>query len=589
MANNSSVLNLVDIDFDVQKAALVAYLSNQDRFRGYDFAGSDMNVLLDVLAINLQKHAFFTNMSFSEGFIDSAQQKSTIFSHAKDLNYTPRSARSSRANVTVTFQASAENQPYVVQKGQSFSAQIKNQNFIFTIPETLTVSSSNTTFTFTTDVYEGIYVKDSYIFDASAESPSFKINNLNVDTSSLVVNVYEDDAVLGQVFNKTTSLLGLNSSSKVFFLQTDAADASYEVIFGDGVMGYQPKNGSLIVLDYRIATGPKSDGSSVFSINFDPTVPSSEGELTGNINVVTNQVAAGGTLSESVESVRFYAPRHFEVQERAVCSSDFDILLRTQFPEIDAVNAYGGETLTPPQYGKVIVAVSLSNIDGLPQSKQDAFYNFLRPRMMMTEFPIFLEPSFTYIDVTSTINYDINVTTVTDNRIKTLVTAAITDYNSEFLNDFNVTFRYSKFTRVIDDADPSIISNSTDINLCKKIVPLTDIPQTFVLNYDLKVMPLRLYSTNFVFEGEISSFVDDGSGNVKIKKTSDQTTTATTIGSINYTSGFVQINSFQPDSFDGNAITIYVKPVERDISCKTNTILKILPENLKLKVVQVRS
>jgi len=252
-------------------------------------------------------------MAVSEAFLDSSQMEASVLSHAKELNYIPRSARSSRAKIVVNFQASGDNQPYTVEKGTSFTSIIKNESFIFTIPEALSVSSTNTTFSFETYVYEGVYLKDSYIVDTSIDTQRFILTNKNVDTDSLVVTVYEDGSDIGENYTMSSTLLDLNSTSKVYFLQ--ASDlGNYEIIFGDDIIGKKPKNGARVVLDYRISNGSRADGSKEFSINFDPT----NGELleTPEIEVVENSI--GGFERESLDSIKYYAPRHFQVQERAI-------------------------------------------------------------------------------------------------------------------------------------------------------------------------------------------------------------------------------------------------------------------------------
>ena len=194
-------------------------------------------------------------MVLSEAFLDSAQLRNSVLSHAKELNYLPNSVRSSKATVQVSFEVENENLgPYTIQKGSPFTALVKNEAYTFTLPETITVSSSNTTFTFQSDIYEGIYVKDTYTFLDNVENQRFKITNRNVDTNSITVVVYEDNAEIGDVYTKTTTLLGLDETSKVFFIQP-VGNGYFEILFGDNLFGRQPKINSTIVIDYRISAG----------------------------------------------------------------------------------------------------------------------------------------------------------------------------------------------------------------------------------------------------------------------------------------------------------------------------------------------
>lgn len=603
----NTTINVTDIDFDIQKADFLNFLSTQDRFKDYAFTGSSLNVLIDLLTYNTQKNAFFVNMGLAEAYIDSAQKRNSIRSQAKELNYVPRSFVSSKANVTVSFTASGTSQPYIVQKGQSFSATIKNQSFIFSIPETITVSSVNNNFTFTSDIYEGIYVKDTYIVNHTSDTnlARYKISNQNVDLSSLTVNVYEDSSSVADIYLETSSLLGLNSRSKVFFVQTSAVDGNYEILFGDGIMGYSPKNGSRVVLDYRIASGPIADGAASFSINFDPTIPSSQaGELLGNISVQTNQSAAGGLLDEDNETTRFYAPRWFQTQERAVVAQDFEVLLKKQFPEITAIHAFSGQLMNPPQYGVIVIALRLSNIQGLPQSKVDQYALFLRRRMMIEEFPVFIQPDFTYIQISSIVRYNINITSETDDRIRTLVAAAVSQYNSQNLDDFDVTFRESQLINVINAADPAIVSNVTDVQVYKTMVPTVGAASSVIMKFN---MPLRndygptgtthstnimktLTSSTFTYKGDIVTLEDDGNGIVRIVKASNNLLSRIiNVGTIDYTNGIVQINGLVVDAYDGSGINVYVRPVDEDFTATKNTILTIDPSAVNLTIQQVTS
>jgi hypothetical protein len=600
MANTT--LDLVSLDFATQKQSLIASLQAQDRFKDYDFNGSDLSVLIDLLSFNTFKNGFYLNMALSEGFIDSAQLRNNVLSHAKELNYLPRSARSAKATVQVSFSAIGTHQPYVVPKGSSFTAQIKNKSFIFSIPETLTVASANTSFAFTTDIYEGAYVKESFIFDTSSSFPrAFKLSNVNADTDSIVVNVFEDSTVTGTIYQRAISLLDLNDLSQVYFVQTDAVDGNYEILFGDGIVGYQPKNGALITIDYRVSSGTDPNGAGKFTINFDPTTPF--GELTSNMTITTLAPAMGGDTIEDIETTRFYAPRWFQTQERAVTPTDYEVLLKAQFPEIHSLNAYGGEQLTPPQFGKVVIALSIANVQGIPASKQQQYYNFIKSRCTLTIQPIFITPQFSYIQISSVVRYNVNVTNETINRIQTIVMGAIQAFNDQFLNDFNVTFRLSKFQAWIDDCDPSIVSNLTNISVYQKIYPLPMIIQSIVLQFamplvnDLPPLPLThplnaekcMTSSTFSYKGETAILECDNVGNINIvKPKSNQYSFVQSAGTINYDTGVVSITNLQIDSYDGDALYIYVRPRQNDVSCSLNTILVIEPQKIALSIEQIR-
>lgn len=599
-ANNNinSSLNLTSLDFFALKNSFANYLKSQDEFRDYDFDGSALNLLLEELAQNTYKNSFLTNMLFSEGFIDSAQLRSSLFSHAKELNYLPRSSRSAKATVQISFTATGENQPYTIEKGSQLSCLIKSAAYTFSIPETIICASANNNFTFLTDIYEGVYKKDQYIF-LDSENPRFKITNPNVDTTSVGVVVYEDGDQVGQVYTLTNSLLDLTDASKVFFLQTSET-GNYEIYFGDGVIGRQPKLNSTVVIDYRISNGSAGNGARVFSVDFDPT---GLNEVTSTPTATTIEVSKNGDEPESNESIRYYAPRAFQVQERTVTTTDYEIALKQSFPEIDSVSVYGGDEVDPPQFGKVFVAIDIDNVDGLPDSLKTQYYNFLKSRSPLSIDPVIVDPQFTYLAINSLVRYNINITNKSTNRINTLATSAIVDYNTKFLNDFGVTLRYSQLSSIIDNCDISIISNQTDVACYKKTTPLRGVPQDVIISFNLEIsntLPTEgedfpqtnqrsVYSDTFRFGGSTCILEDDGAGNIRILKYSqNELIKVVDVGTVDYGKGTISLHNFSPDDYSGNYFRIFMIPSDKDVPATQNNILSIEPASITVQVEAIR-
>lgn len=602
MSTTSSTFT--ELDFGALKNSLINYMRSQAQFKDYDFTGSDLGVLIDLLTKNTEKGAFYTNMAIAEAFLDSAQLRSSVTSQAKPLNYTPRSRRSTKARIRVDFSASSVSQPYIIQKGRSFSTLIKNESFVFSIPETLTVASSNTDFSFETDIYEGIYVKDSYIFvsDEVDPFPRFKITNPNVDTTSLTVIVFEDGNQIGDQYKLSQTLLGVSDKSKVYFLQA-SEDGNYEVIFGDGVLGRVPKQNSTIVLDYRISNAERANGAALFSINFDPT--GIDTELTGganNPNVVTLIPAMGGAQAESIESIRYYAPRAFQVQERAVTAGDYAILLKTNFPEINAVDVYGGEEENPPLFRNVIISVDIDGIDGLPDSLMNEYYNFIKDRNPLSITPIFKDPIFTYIHVDTLVRYNINISPSSKELISTLVADTISRYNQTYLDDFRVTMRYSKLVKEIDNSDNSIISNISTLQLYKKTEPQTGVPQTLSLSFGVALASGQIdeagaafgydsvvRSSIFTFKGEQVLLKDDGKGYLHVVRRNATTfSSIQPAGTVNYETGDLTITNFNPDNYDGNFFKIFVRPKDLDVKSARRNMLTIEADEVNIVVEALR-
>jgi hypothetical protein len=600
MANTS--LNLTSLDFDTLKDDFKTFLKSQAKFQDFDFEGSNINILLSLLAHNTFKNAFYLNMVASESFLDSAQLAESVRSHAKELNYVPRSARSAKAILDVSFRTNPAipgSTTVVIPKGTGFGATANFKTFNFTVPENITISSANNTFSIQgLEVFEGSYVYDSYLVNYSDETQRFVITNEMVDTDSLTVTVIEDDGVNILSYTKATTLLDLTGASRVYFLQP-GPKKQYEIVFGDGVLGRRPKDGSVVRMDYRVSAGELPNGAARFSLNDD----FASGSLIGAVTVNTNQRARNGAEPEDIESIRYNAPRHFQVQERAVTTNDYEVLLKTQFPEINTVSVYGGEEVYPPRYGKVFVAVDITDVDGLPDSKKLEYYQFLKRRSPLSIDPIFIEPDTVYVLVTSTVNYNINLTPLKPEDIKSLVKENMLEYNETYLNDFKTTLRYSKFIRAIDDAHESIVSNETVVEMYKKMNPTPGEYENFSFNFDVPLHEVEedhgthevkaihtVKSSFFVLDGELVYFEDDGDGAIYVvnQVRTGRHKMIKKIGTVNYESGSVILTNFKCDSYLGAAINVYAKPKSRDISSNKNQILVIEDDGIIITVNKVR-
>ncbi len=601
MANSiNGSLNLLTLDPDSAKASLIQFMQAQSILQSYDFEGSVLNQILSVLACNTFKLNFYYNMISAESWLDSAQLRSSVISHAKSLNYLPRSATSSSLTANIMIPTDGTISVISIPIGTTFSGRVGTGSYNFSTDETSVYTSSNGTFNVQgLTLYEGNYVIDSYIMDYSNPTQEFIINNANVDISSLTVTVTEDNGATVNEYQFASSLLGISSSSLSYFLQCNET-ALYQVLFGDNLFGVQPSDGALITLQYRITVGDAANGVQSLVLNRDVT----GGHLQGSPIVSVLSPSVGGAVAQDIESIRWMAPRYYEAQERAVGEGDYEILLRGQFPEILNVAAFGGETLSPPQWGSVLISVNIANIAGLPQSKQDEYMAFLKPRSMMRL--LFTTPDTLFYSVTSTIHYDINQTTLTSNDLATIVTAAIATYNHVFLDDFKCTLYYSKFVATIDNAHPSIISNETTINVYKEIIPQLGVSQNIVVNLVVPIynaLPpvpathslgedVAVWSSTFSYNGVTVRIEDDSAGNLRLMKFSGSSnptdTYAATIGSVNYATGTLSITGLTLDSYDGDSLKIFAKPATLDIEVVQNNILNFDLDSIDLTVVGIQ-
>ena len=588
MAANSSII-LSNIDFDTHKNTLKQYLRSQTRFQDYDFEGSNMNVLLDILSYNTFHNMFYLNMVASEMFLDSAQIRDSVVSHAKELNYVPRSFRSAEANVNISIVTTDTTKRTIpIPKGTTFTSRFNNRNYTFSTGELVTLTdytvNADTTLTFdglNIQLYEGYYVNDTFTF-VNNNTQRFILSNRNCDIDSATVTVIEDTGANTLVYTKASSLFGVDGDSQVFFVQP-AENETYEITFGDGVSGRKPKDNSIVSVEYRVSNGQLPNGCNTFKA--DTTI---DGEA--DIIISTNSAAAGGSVSEDIESIKYNAPRHFTTQERAVTTEDYENLLKQNFSEINAVSAYGGEDLTPPQFGKVFVAVDLVDVDGLPEVKKDQYYRFLKPRSPVSIDPEFVDPGYTYIEVTSTVNYNLNTTKLSSEDIRTIVTSAIRQYALDNLNDFNRVFRYSKVTNAIDSAQGAIISNETNVKLIKIVTPTLGALQTFDVDFQTEldtslaesVGGYTLQSTRFTYNGERATFQDDGNGTVNIVSTTGSV--ITNIGTIDYETGLVQISGLNISAYEGAGIKVKAVPLSKDVRVVNNIILNIAEDDIRLTI-----
>ena len=598
MTNNS--INLVNLDFNSFKTQLKTYLKSQDTFRDYDFEGSNMSVLLDVLSYNTYTNAFYMNMIGNEMFFDTAILRDSVVSHSKMLNYVPRSFKSARAIVDITVSGGDPTiSSIIAPKGTSFISKVGSNTYVFVTDENVIFTGSGGTYTASdVNIYEGDYLSESFIVNYSNPEQKFVLNNKRIDIDSITVASIEDNGSNTIHYTRATSLLDKTNQSQIYFIQA-AQNEKYEIVFGDGVSGRKPKDNSIILCEYRASSGELPNGAFKFS------PASSIGGLT-NITVTTVSAAIGGSINESIESIKFNAPRYFTAQERAVTTEDYENLLKINFPEVLAVSAYGGQDVSPPEYGKVFVAVDIKQVDGLPSSKKNEYYEFLKSRCPISIEPIIIEPEMTYVYVSSLVKYNINTTDLSYKDIKSLVISNISSFSSTYLNDFNSTLRYSQLVSAIDEANENIVSNETDIEAVKKINPELNSNTPIILNFHFALesgvssgrlrhsdtSATAVYSTTFTYKGLNARIQDDGKGKLNIvKSVLNNPSTAQKLGSagtVNYATGKLTITGLNIQEYSGTSIKIYVRPLLKDITSTRNSILQISVEDVEINVEQVR-
>jgi hypothetical protein len=585
MANTNPSVVLTQLDFDSYKNSLKTFLNSQSQFADWNFDGSNLSVLMDLLSYNTYMNAFYTNMAASEMFLDTAQLRDSVVLRAKELNYCPRSFKSSQAVVNLAITSNAT--ILTIPAGTTFTGKSGSNNYTFSTQENIVISSSNNGVFYANAVtlYEGTTVTDTFVVQPASNTDTqfFTLSNPTVDTSTLTVVSVENNGSTVIPYLQSTTLLDLNSNSAVYFLQ-GADNSLFQVIFGDNVVGRRPADNAVVITTYLATSGQLPNGISIFTPN---------GTIGGSsqIQVTTVSAAQGGDIAESISSIKYNAPRYYATQERCVTWADYQTLMTLTFPEIEAISVYGGETVTPPQYGQVFIALKLYNFDAIPQSKIIEYQQFLNTRAPLTITPQFINPDYTYASVTTTVDYNVNETPLQPADINAFVTSAIQNYNTENLDDFATTLYYSRLVEAIDGAHSSIIANETDYTIMKKLIPNTALNQNYSVNFNVPlyanyppepgVHPATqthtLSSSQFVYNGQLVLLEDDGQGNVRIVQSQADGNhhTLLNIGTINYSTGVVNLISFQPQSYIGDSIRIYCVPANKNNSVTQNQIFEI--------------
>jgi len=563
---NTGFLDVSELSFDGIKSNLKTYLQNQAVFQDYDFEGSNLSALLDILSYNTYYNAYYLNMIGSEMFLDSAQMRSSVISHAKELNYIPKSRTSAKAKVVFTVNTGNDRPSYVIiPAGFIIKTTVDGVNFDFSTSSDLVINSTGTNQYYSDPVYvyEGKLVTEYFNVDGVSR---YVISSENVDTNSLQVTVINSSTnPANTVYNQAYNLYGLNGDSPVFFVQ-GYGDNQYEIVFGDNIFGKGLTNGNIVKVDYRSTNGVLANKASSFS------VPKKLlGLYSVSATVTTGGIAIEGSERESIDSVKFNAPRHYTTQDRAVTKDDFINLILENFPQIQTIQVYGGEEANPPQYGSVIISMIPYGPATIVSSEiKSNIINFLKTKTITTK-PIIVDPEYLFVEIVTNVFYNPSLTQKSTADLKSLVVAQIANYQTLYLNNFGDDLRKSKIVAAIDSADPSIVSNQTYLRAEYRITPVTGTPQVVSFTFGNPIYRpfLRPYangeeeavhSTYFSYVQNNSvlnvTMTDDGMGNLRLYYISTQgipVIVEPNIGTIDYSTGTLNftLNAFDyVDSID---------------------------------------
>lgn len=574
---------ITELDFFQIKEQLKEYLKTQTKFKDYDYEGSNMSVLLDVLAYNTYQNNFYTNMAISEMFLDSAQRENSIISHAKELNYLPRSSKSAMAVIELNIRNSTETTNSItIPKGTKFTTAYLGTNFVFYTKQVYIAQrfQGDLFKAKCVEIYEGEIVSEGFVF--TAERKNYVLLNENIDISSL--EVMSKDLATEYIFK--SDIFGVNATDPVFYVEP-SFDSLYSISFGQNVFGANPPINSEIKVRYQVSSGTAPNGANRFSSAAFP-----------NSSIIVTSPANGGAEKEDLASIKFFAPKSIQIQERAVTSSDYSVLLKQRFPEIQAISVLGGDELDPPQYGKVAISVKLFDETTVSESLLSKYKNYITDKTPLAINPIFIQPKFNYVKLAIDISFSRNLSNKSTQELETLIRSAIQSFTNSNLNDFNKALRISRLGSIINELDASILSNSIVANPIIEYSPTKNlrINPSFEFGAELiKPYPYRnsdgllkyqpaFYSTPFTYGTENAVLMDDGNGNVMVVN-SDFTKNQileNIVGNINYTTGKIVLSDFAIQDYEGRAVSMIATTKDKDIKSLKNTIMTIRDKEVSI-------
>ena len=484
MASNTQI-QVASLDFSGIKQNFINYLQSQTIFKDYNFDGSGLSVLLDVLAYNTQYNAFYLNMVANEMFLDSAQQRSSVVSHAKLMNYVPQSATGAVGMINLTF-TGVNTTTFTIPKNTNFLSEgLNGVNYNYVTTQTTTVPVTANTATFTNiELKQGIPASYSFTVD-SASNPHyiFEIPDPNIDTSTLQVVVQQSSSnTTQQVYESTTDFLTLGPTDTVYFLQ-EGTSGNYQIYFGDGVLGNQLSDGNIVLVSYLSTSG--SAGGLANSYTLMDTLGSA------NAPTINSQgPATFGTDKESIDSIKFQAPKAYASQGRAVSKNDYITIIQqnTLGIPVEAVSVWGGEENDPPVYGQVFIALKPAGAYTLtPTQKQQLIMNVIKPISVLTVEPVIVDPDYTYLQINANVQFLQSQTTLTPGGMQTAVQTSLYNYASTKLNTFNSVFSPFDVYTYINNTDSSIVASDFTVNLQKKFYPTLNVSSSYTFSYNTPI------------------------------------------------------------------------------------------------------
>ena len=578
------ITKFTNLDFDQIKVQIKDYLRANSNFTDFDFEGSNFSVLIDTLAYNTYITAFNYNMTVNESFLDSATLRENVVSLARNIGYVPRSRAAAKAEISFSVTiADTQTSTLDLEAGLVCVGSSNDTNFVFSIPEKIVTtvdSSQNATFSNIT-VYQGTFLQKSFVVDGSLDQ-RFILDNSFIDSATIVVRVRDssNDVSDGREYQVSDNILKIDTSSEVYFLQ-EVQDEKYELLFGDGFFGKKLETGNVIDVSYIITDGKEGNGASNFA--FSGRFRDDNGNIevpTNSIEITTSQNAINGADIESVDSIKYFAPRIYSSQYRAVTARDYEAIIQNIYPNTESVSVVGGEELDPPQFGNVIISIKPKNGDYISDFDRSTILSKLKQYSLSGINQQITDLKVLFVEIDSAIYYDTTkVSNIED--LKSRVTNTLTAFKKSNINKFGGRFKYSKVCQVIDDVDSAITSNITRVIIRRNLKSLINTYAQYELCYGNKFhytdAGFNIKSTGFKIAGsnDICYFTDtprdDGTGVISIVKEAQEegknTVVTKSAGTVDYIKGEIIINTVNITSTvePNNIIEVQAVPESNDV------------------------
>ena len=601
---DTTTKQISELDFETVRNNIATFIANNSDFTDYNFEGSALSFLMDVLAFNTHYNAVYLNMAVNENFIDTAQIRSSVVSLAKNMGYTPRSNKSAIANISFTIPTTdIVGTKISIDNTTLFTSTNNGSTFVFspttTVYATAAAGSTSNVYTFSeVDIREGSYATLNYT-SAGLANEKFTINNFNIDLDSIQVKVQNSaNDVRSTTYSLISDITTLTPTTAIFYL-FEAVNRTYDIQFGDGVLGTKLVAGNIVNITYQTSAAEAGNGCSSFTL-----ASLINGVYTNSSLTYTNVIPAfGGQIEESIDSVRINSLQNFRTQGRAVTADDYKFFLGRDYPFASTISVWGGQDAIPPQYGKVFM--SFKPVTGYTLSTAQKEYilsTVIDKYNIVSILPEIVDPEYIFLQIITTATFNSKSTMYKSGDIQTLITSAINNYNDTTLTQFGTNFTYSQFTSLIDKSDPSIIGNLTQVTMRKNIPVVLNASLQYTIDFQNVIhpgsvqnkYPFQAANDTELNTGTANLYIDDDQvGNVRIYNfvgTDVKTVNYInlTAGTVDYATGIITLNNFTPSKVNSDGtFDIVVKPEDfsiGNITSKRNTILTISPADILVSV-----